>query len=134
MTALELPDLTFAFLNSVIDVSLISFASDGGLFVFFFFARRFFEPQLLFLARFPFLSHRGPDDSGTFLSQDKSNGLAHTRLSILDTSDAGHQPMFSPDRNLALVFNGEIYNYKELRIDLKTMVILFVPFQPPKYF
>lgn len=78
----------------------------------------FFEPHLL-SSSLSLLSHRGPDDSGRFLSQDRSIGLAHTRLSILDTSDAGHQPMFSADRKLALVFNGEIYNYKELRADLE---------------
>lgn len=64
------------------------------------------------------LQHRGPDDQGhLLLGSDKSLlGLAHTRLSILDLSEAGHQPMrFGP---FTIVFNGEIYNFKEIRDDL----------------
>lgn len=60
--------------------------------------------------------HRGPDASGTYL--DKEVGLCHRRLSILDLSEAGNQPMFSPDSNLVIVFNGEIYNFLELREEL----------------
>ena len=56
--------------------------------------------------------HRGPDDGGTWT--DGPVGLGHVRLSIIDLSEAGHQPMFYGDR-YALVFNGEIYNYIELR-------------------
>ena len=61
------------------------------------------------------LSHRGPDDTGTYINDQI--GLAHTRLSIIDLS-GGHQPLFSPDGNLALVANGEVYNYLELRKEL----------------
>ncbi len=60
--------------------------------------------------------HRGPDASGTYL--DKEVGLCHRRLSILDLSEAGNQPMFSQDSNLVIVFNGEIYNFLELREEL----------------
>ncbi|MDH3628255.1 MAG: asparagine synthase (glutamine-hydrolyzing) [Acidobacteriota bacterium] len=58
------------------------------------------------------LTHRGPDDSGTF--EEGAVSLGHRRLSIIDIA-GGHQPMFSPDRRYVIVFNGEIYNYRELR-------------------
>lgn len=61
------------------------------------------------------LSHRGPDDSGLFEDRAHGVGLAHTRLSILDLSPLGHQPMASDDGRVMLVFNGEIYNFRELR-------------------
>jgi asparagine synthase (glutamine-hydrolysing) len=64
------------------------------------------------------LVHRGPDDAGLFVSQDRRCALAHTRLSILDLSPAGHQPMCSADGRYSIVFNGEIYNYRELREEL----------------
>ena len=64
------------------------------------------------------LKNRGPDDNGDFYNADRSIGLAHTRLSILDLSKLGHQPMFSSDERYVLVYNGEIYNFKELRSDL----------------
>lgn len=59
------------------------------------------------------LSHRGPDDDGIFL--ENSVALGHRRLAILDLSPSGHQPMVSADERFVLVFNGEIYNYRELR-------------------
>jgi asparagine synthase (glutamine-hydrolysing) len=58
------------------------------------------------------LTHRGPDDAGLYI--DGAAGLAHRRLSILDLSRHGHQPMTNEDGTLWLVFNGEIYNYREL--------------------
>jgi asparagine synthase (glutamine-hydrolysing) len=67
------------------------------------------------------LSHRGPDDSGEWWSADGRVGLAHRRLSILDLSPAGHQPMHLADRGLSIVFNGEIYNFPELRRELEGM-------------
>lgn len=63
------------------------------------------------------LDHRGPDDRGTWLG-DSGIGLGHTRLSILDLSPLGHQPMISPDGRYVIVFNGEIYNYAEIRKEL----------------
>ena len=66
--------------------------------------------------------HRGPDDSGTLFfpaGDGYTAGLAHRRLSIIDLSPLGHQPMCSADGRLAVVFNGEIYNYPELREELK---------------
>lgn len=59
---------------------------------------------------------RGPDDSGTW--GENGCGLAHRRLSILDLSEAGHQPMHSSDGRYVCVFNGEIYNFLELRVQL----------------
>ncbi|GHB31357.1 asparagine synthase (glutamine-hydrolyzing) [Mongoliitalea lutea] len=64
-----------------------------------------------------FLAHRGPDDSGSF--QNEWLFLGHTRLSILDVSQAGHQPMFYNDDDLVIVFNGEIYNHLDLRKELE---------------
>jgi asparagine synthase (glutamine-hydrolysing) len=62
--------------------------------------------------------HRGPDDDGVFLAPSGRAGLGHNRLSIIDLSPAGRQPMATPDRRLHVVFNGEIYNYLELRAEL----------------
>jgi asparagine synthase (glutamine-hydrolysing) len=64
------------------------------------------------------LEHRGPDDKGLFI--DNSIGLGHRRLSILDVSSAGHQPFFSDDERYILVYNGEIYNFKEFYPELKS--------------
>jgi len=63
--------------------------------------------------------HRGPDDSGIFLDKSGIAGLAHDRLSILDLSPAGHQPMANAAGTLQIVFNGEIYNYLELRREFR---------------
>ncbi len=64
------------------------------------------------------LSHRGPDDTGFYVDSSGTIGLGHNRLSILDLSAAGHQPMTDSTGRLHLVFNGEIYNYLELRAEL----------------
>jgi asparagine synthase (glutamine-hydrolysing) len=61
--------------------------------------------------------HRGPDDEGVW-SDDRA-GLAHARLSVIDLSPAGHQPMASADRTVWITFNGEIYNFAEIRRDLE---------------
>lgn len=63
------------------------------------------------------LAHRGPDDEGLYF--DGALGLGHKRLSILDLSERGHQPMITPDRRFVITYNGEIYNYLELRKDLE---------------
>jgi len=67
------------------------------------------------------MAHRGPDGSGTWVSDDLSIGFAHRRLAIIDLSDAALQPMFSADKKLAIVFNGEIYNHQELREELTAL-------------
>jgi asparagine synthase (glutamine-hydrolysing) len=64
------------------------------------------------------IAHRGPDDSGIYLAKDKSVGLANTRLAIIDLSSHGHQPMSYLNRYV-IVFNGEIYNFKEERDKLE---------------
>ncbi len=63
--------------------------------------------------------HRGPDDRGIELFSDRRVGLGHNRLSIIDLSTAGRQPMTNSAGNLRIVFNGEIYNYLELRAELR---------------
>jgi len=65
------------------------------------------------------IKHRGPDDSGSFVSPDRRVGFGFRRLSIVDLSPAGHQPMFSPDKSVSIVFNGEIYNHLVLRKELE---------------
>ncbi len=65
------------------------------------------------------IAHRGPDDSGMFVDEAASVGLGHARLSIIDLSPLGHQPMEALDGAVQLVFNGEIYNYRELRKELE---------------
>lgn len=64
------------------------------------------------------LAHRGPDDSGLFHDDATGIGLAFRRLSILDLSTDGHQPMFSASGRLAIIFNGEVYNFEEVRAEL----------------
>lgn len=69
------------------------------------------------------MQHRGPDDSGIFLTvaDDYQICLGHRRLSILDLSKLGHQPMFANNNKLAIVFNGEIYNFKEIKDELYSL-------------
>ena len=71
------------------------------------------------------IAHRGPDDTGEFIDKSAGVGLGHVRLSILDLSPAGHQPMANSDGNVVLVFNGEIYNFRELRKELKDKGFIF---------
>lgn len=71
------------------------------------------------------LRHRGPDDQGLWVDPAAGVGLAHTRLAILDLSPAGHQPMASADGRYQIVFNGEIYNFRELRASLEEEGVSF---------
>jgi asparagine synthase (glutamine-hydrolysing) len=71
------------------------------------------------------LNHRGPDDRGVFnavsTAGDARCAFAHTRLSILDLSTAGRQPMSTPDGRFTIVYNGEVYNHKDIRRDLEAL-------------
>ncbi len=64
------------------------------------------------------IAHRGPDAEGHYV--DRGLGLGHRRLAILDLSPAGRQPMATPDGRYVISFNGEIYNYRELRVELES--------------
>jgi asparagine synthase (glutamine-hydrolysing) len=65
------------------------------------------------------MAARGPDGSGLWVSEDRRIGLAHRRLAILDLTDAGAQPMVDEETGNRIVFNGEIYNYRELKSELE---------------
>src|SRR5688572_16682605 len=69
------------------------------------------------------IEHRGPDDAGSFI--DGPLGLGHRRLSIIDLSPAGHQPMFSADGRYVICYNGEVYNYGELKRELEAQGVQF---------
>jgi asparagine synthase (glutamine-hydrolysing) len=66
------------------------------------------------------LAHRGPDDRGVWFCQDPQIVLGHLRLAILDLSPSGHQPMASPDGRVWVTYNGEVYNFRELRAELES--------------
>src|SRR5438132_4381244 len=65
------------------------------------------------------LAHRGPDGVGSWFSVDRSLGFGHRRLAIIDPGDGGRQPMLSADGRHVIVYNGEIYNFLELRRELE---------------
>ena len=65
------------------------------------------------------LKHRGPDDEGIYVDEEVS--LGHLRLSIIDLSKNGHQPMFDRRERFYIVYNGEVYNFKELRAELESL-------------
>lgn len=69
------------------------------------------------------MHHRGPDDSGTYL--DSSVSLGMTRLAVIDLNPTGHQPMSNPEQTVWIIFNGEIYNYREERGQLETLGYTF---------
>ena len=64
------------------------------------------------------LRHRGPDDAGFFIDESAKVGLGHRRLSIIDLA-SGRQPMFNEDKSVVIIFNGEIYNFQELKVELE---------------
>ena len=76
------------------------------------------QPELL-EAMADSLRHRGPDGHGCWISDDRRVGLAHRRLAIVDLSSAGRQPMANDDGSVQVTFNGEIYNFRELRAELE---------------
>ena len=82
-----------------------------------FFSKNFLKTDLVKMT--DALSHRGPDASGYFFDQDKGVALGHRRLSIIDLSDAANQPMTSHCGRYIMVYNGEVYNFKEMAKRLK---------------
>src|SRR3954465_4893788 len=81
-------------------------------------------PSLLLQMR-DTLRHRGPDDEGAWASEDGLVALGHRRLAIIDLSPAGRQPMADSAGQLQIIFNGEIYNYQEVRRELETRKHVF---------
>lgn len=79
-----------------------------------------------FISALDKLKHRGMDDIGHYFNAENNIALGHTRLSILDTSSLGHQPMLSSDEKVILIFNGEIFNFRELRNDLESKGYEFI--------
>jgi asparagine synthase (glutamine-hydrolysing) len=75
-------------------------------------------PEILLSKMAAAIAHRGPNDSGTWHDLQAGIGIAHRRLSILDLSPAGHQPMQAASGRYVMVFNGEIYNHNKLRAEL----------------
>jgi asparagine synthase (glutamine-hydrolysing) len=71
------------------------------------------------------MQHRGPDDSGVWVSTDGRVGFAQRRLAVIDLSPLGHQPMHSPDGRFVIVFNGEIYNHQSLKDELMRQGVQF---------
>jgi asparagine synthase (glutamine-hydrolysing) len=88
------------------------------------------DPETRIGAALSAIEHRGRDDEGVFVSDPFGSNqlkmcLGHRRLSIIDTSSAGHQPMFTEDKRFAIILNGEIYNYKTLRQELEAIGEVF---------
>jgi asparagine synthase (glutamine-hydrolysing) len=87
-----------------------------------FISKNYNEHQLQQMTRS--IGHRGPDAEGFFWEPDTGIGLGHRRLSILDLSEAANQPFFSKDGRYVMIYNGEVYNYKEVaskyKIDTRT--------------
>ena len=71
------------------------------------------------------LAHRGPDDAGLCFLPGSGIGLAHRRLSIIDLSPAGHQPMSAGEGAPLISYNGELYNFRELRAELEAAGVRF---------
>src|SRR5438552_823596 len=71
------------------------------------------------------LAHRGPDDRGLLFDAKHRLGLGQTRLAIIDLSNTGHQPMTDSSSRFTVVYNGEIYNYRELRAELEAEGVRF---------
>ena len=67
------------------------------------------------------LVHRGPDDSGTWVDEEAGIGFGHRRLSIIDLSVEGHQPMHSASGRYVITYNGEIYSFRDLRAELELL-------------
>ena len=84
--------------------------------------KRSFDSKVAYLIA-ESLKHRGPDDTGVWNDQRNGLTLIHTRLSILDLSSAGHQPMQSSCSRYVISYNGEIYNHQDIRKELENYSI-----------
>src|SRR5690348_17432723 len=71
------------------------------------------------------LVRRGPDDSGVWVDAPIGIALGFRRLAVIDLSPNGHQPMTSADSRFVVIYNGEVYNYRELRAELKALGVCF---------
>src|ERR1043166_4232737 len=67
------------------------------------------------------IAHRGPDGTGTWINASGTVGFGHRRLSIIDLSAAANQPMSNHDGSIRLIFNGEIYNHRDIRRELESL-------------
>ena len=79
------------------------------------------ELQLLVKGMCNLLQHGGPDDEGIYANPEIGFVFGHRRLAIIDTSNAGHQPMLYSNNRFTITYNGELYNYPELKSELKTL-------------
>jgi asparagine synthase (glutamine-hydrolysing) len=87
--------------------------------------RSAFELEMTAQAMADAIRHRGPDDGGVWVDEEAGLALSHRRLSILDLSAAGHQPMVSTDGRWVISYNGEVYNHAALRAELEAMGVAF---------
>jgi len=71
------------------------------------------------------LTRGGPDDEGLFIDTSAGLALGHRRLTIIDLTMTGHQPMTTPDGRYTITYNGEVYNYQEIRKDMESQGIPF---------
>ncbi len=84
------------------------------------------DPPMGFENAFKLIAHRGPDGFGIHRESDNPVVLGHRRLAIIDVSDKGAQPMYDATRNWVIVYNGELYNFRELRDELRAIGVTFV--------
>ena len=80
----------------------------------------------LFAESLDLINHRGPDMTGIRYDESENIAFGHKRLSIIDLSDLGSQPMSTPNSSYQIIFNGEIYNFKEIRNDLEKLNYSFI--------
>src|SRR4030081_127223 len=83
------------------------------------------DPDGIVLAMTCAIRHRGPDDAGAWHDREYGVSLGHRRLSILDLSSEGHQPMLDQGQRYVITYNGEVYNFAELRDELRAGGVSF---------
>jgi asparagine synthase (glutamine-hydrolysing) len=80
------------------------------------------------------LQHRGPDDHGVWIDENTGVALIHRRLSIIDLSPAGHQPMISADERFVIIYNGEVYSHQPIATSLRRAVLNSAAIPTPKLY